>query len=400
MKKIIQATKAFFAKDLLWKIFSIVVAVFLWFVVMNTLNPTETKTFTANISFINEYVLEDNNITILNSDELEQTKVSIRVSGTRPALDELNKTENKSGILAYIDLKQLSTLGEVNGVQEVSLNITPKLPSNIYTYSYEISSFSPNMVDAQVDALKSQVMKVEFDIVGDVESGYTAGDPVSDTDTVTITGPESEFNMVSSVRANIDLDGKNDDVSVAVAPAVYDADGNMLEHFKVDPSVIDVSVGISRRWQIPVEEPEVVGELNENLMLDSIEYSPKYIEVEGDIAEMNEVEHIQLPAIDLSEIDSSQTTAYDVRPRLKDTDINIVDGSPTEVTVTVNVIAKSSRDITLKGDDISVQGLGGGLEASVSDVHLTLSGEEDVVETLTAAQLSPAPPTPILFRAR
>ena len=390
MKKIIQATKAFFAKDLLWKIFSIVVAVFLWFIVMNTLNPTETKTFTANISFTNESVLEDNNITILNAQQLEQTRVSIRVSGTRPALDELSKAENRSGIEAYIDLKQLSTLGELEGVQEVSLNVTPRLPGNIYTYSYEISSFSPNMVDAQVDALQSQVMKVQLNVVGDVESGYTAGEPVCDVDAVTVTGPQSQFDMISSVRADIDLSGKNEDVNVAVAPAVYDAEGNIMENFTVDPSVIDVSVGVSRRWQIPVEEPEVTGELNENLILEGIEYSPQYIEVEGDISQMNEVESIQLPAIDLSEVDSSRTTAYDVRPRLTDTGISIVDGSPTEVTVTVSVTAKASRDITLSGDNIAVTGLGGGLDASVSDVRLTLSGKEEAVEAITGAELSPS----------
>ena len=390
MKKIVQVIKAFFAKDLLWKIFSIVVAVFLWFFVMNTLNPTETKTFSANITFTNESVLGDNNITILNEEEIKQTRVSIRVTGTRPALDELSKAENRSGITAYIDLKQLSTMGDVDGVQEVSLNVTPKLPGNIYTYSYEIASYSPNMVDAQIDALKSEIMKVQFDVTGELAPGYNADAPVCDTDTVTVTGPESEFNMVSSVRAGIDLTDKDGDVSVAVAPAVYDIDGNIMENFTVDPSVIDVSVGISRRWQIPVVEPEVTGELDENLVLESIDYSPKYIEVEGDIDEINDVESIHLPAIDLSTIESTQTTTYDVRPSLKDTDIQLVDGSPTEVTVTVTVTAKASRDITISGDDISVTGLGSGLSAQVSDVRLTLSGEETAIDALTTAQLSPS----------
>lgn len=390
MKKIVQATKAFFAKDLLWKVFSIVVAIFLWFFVMNTLNPTETKTFSANITFTNESVLADNNITILNEEELKQTRVSIRVTGTRPALDELSKSENRSGITAYIDLKQLSTMGEVDGVQEVSLNVTPKLPSNIYTYSYEISSFSPNMVDAQIDSLKSEIMKVQFDVTGELASGYNADDPVCDNDTVTVTGPESEFNMVSSVRAAVDLTGKDSDLSVAVAPAVYDIDGNIMEHFTVDPSVIDVTVGISRRWQIPVEEPEVIGELDENLVLESIDYSPKYIEVEGDIDEINAVESIQLPPVDLSAVESTQTTTYDVRPSLKDTDIQLVDGSPTEVTVTVTVTAKASRDITVSGDDIAVTGLADGLSAQVNDVRLTLNGDGNVIDSLTGAQLSPS----------
>ena len=104
MKRAAEVIKGFFAKDLMWKIFSLLIALALWFVVMNTLNPAETKTFTAGLVFTNEQVLEDKNIIITNKAELENTKVSIKVKGTRPALDELSRDANRQQIAAYIDL--------------------------------------------------------------------------------------------------------------------------------------------------------------------------------------------------------------------------------------------------------------------------------------------------------
>jgi YbbR domain-containing protein len=41
--------KKLFEKDLYWKVFSVVIAAFLWFVVMNVINPTETKNFVTEV---------------------------------------------------------------------------------------------------------------------------------------------------------------------------------------------------------------------------------------------------------------------------------------------------------------------------------------------------------------
>ncbi len=393
MKKTVEIIKGFFAKDLLWKVFSLIVAVALWFVVMNTLNPTETKTFTANLSFVNEAVLTegDTAFTIINKKDIENTKVTLKVKGTRPALDELAKAKNRANISAYVDLKQLSTvtLQDSNEVQNVTLSVTPKLPDNIFLYSYEIVSCTPGTVEAKIDRLQSETMKLQLNITGELKSGYNASEPICETDTVKITGPKSMFNNVAAVKAGVDIAGKTDDVNVSVAPAVYDTNGQLMELFTVEPAVIDVSISINKQWQIPVTAPETVGELNENLVLESIEYEPKTVEVEGTLSDINKVSSIQVPAVNLSAIEHTETFSYDIRPSLKGTELKLKNNSATEIKVTVTVNAKAARDVAINQADFQITGLADGLSADIDVANVTIYGAQEVIDTVTAAQLAP-----------
>lgn len=393
MKKIVTLVKNFIAKDFLWKMISLFGAVILWFIVMNTLDPTEVKSFSTNITFTNESVLTEREspVMITNQKEIEEARVVIKVKGTRPALDELSRPENREAISAYIDLKQLSKVDFDNQIFpfDESLVITPKLPENIFLYSYEIVSCSPNTEVATFDSVKSETRKLHLNVGGEVKSGYNASTPQYDSDTVTITGPAGMYSKISEVRADIDVTGKTGDLSFSVAPAVYDKDGNKMELFKVDPAVIDVTMSINKEWELPVKEPETTGEINENLVLESIEYEPKSVSVEGTIEDINKVPEITVPAVALASIEHTQTFTYDIRPSLKDTQLKIKDGSPTEVKVTVTVTAKASRDVTLKQEDFTVSGLASGLAADIETVNITIYGPQAVLDGIKAKDLKP-----------
>lgn len=394
MKKAKEIIKGFFTKDIILKVFSLAAAIGLWFVVMNTLNPTEVKSFTTDLTFINEAALtegeSDGGLTIINKQNIEKTKVAIKVKGTRPALDELSKSKNRAEIKAYVDLKQLGGITLDETPQTLNLVVTPKLPDNIFLYSYEIVSCTPKSVEAQVDRLKSETMKLQLDVTGQLKSGYDSNEPVCDTDTVRITGPASMFSKVGTVKAGVDITGKTDNVEVSVAPAVYDKDGNIMELFTVEPAVIDVSVGIKKQWQIPVTEPEVTGQLNENLVLEGIEYEPKNVEVEGSIEDINKVHSIHVPAVDLSAIEHTQTFTYDIRPSLKGTDLQLKNSSDTEIKVTVTVNAKASRDITINQGDFNITGLADELTAHIDPVNITVYGSQEFIDAISAKQLAPA----------
>jgi YbbR domain-containing protein len=140
---------------------------------------------------------------------------------------------------------------------------------------------------------------------------------------------------------------------------------------------------------MPIKEPEVIGELNDNLVLKSIEYSPKSVEVEGSLDDINKVQSIELPAVNLSTIENTQTFTYDIRPSFKGTDLQLKDGQPTEVQVVVTVNAKASRDITLTQKDFTITGLAADLTSKIEDVNVTLYGEEEYISSITASQLAP-----------
>jgi YbbR domain-containing protein len=371
---------------LAWKVFSLATAIMLWFIVMNTLNPTEIKTFTATVSIINDGALADNGLVLLNKQEVIDTKVSIKVKGTRPALDELSKAKNKAEIKAVIDLEQLNSVSFEDTPLTYSLLVTPSLPDS-FNYSYDIASCTPSRVDAQLDELVSEELSLTVNTTGQLGDGYKAEKPVPSESKVTVTGPKSMFSQIASVKADVDINGKTSDVTVSTAPAVYNASGEVMPMFKVEPNVVDVTVGINKLWQIPVKAPETTGELEEGLELKSIDYSPKYAEVEGKTADFNKIDSIELPDIDLSSVVATRSFTYDIRPYLKDADVNIRDGSPTQITVTVTVEATEKRTLTI--NDFEIKNLGQNLDATPKSARVTLKGRKSELDTITAASLNP-----------
>jgi YbbR domain-containing protein len=197
------------------------------------------------------------------------------------------------------------------------------------------------------------------------------------------------FSQISAVRADVDINGKTDDVNVSTAPAVYDTDGEVMPLFRVEPNVVDVTVTINRLWQIPVKEPKTVGELEEGLELKSVDYSPKYAEVEGKTTDFNRIDSIELPAIDLSSVVATRSFSYDIRPYLKDADIEIRDGSPTQITVTVTVEATEKRTLIVGVGDYEIKNLGQGLDVAPKSATITIKGRKSELNSLTVASLKP-----------
>jgi YbbR domain-containing protein len=386
MNNAMKMFKAFFAKDLLLKIFSLVFAIILWFIVMNTLNPTEIKTFTASVTFTNESTLTDNELVILNKEEIQNTKVVIKVRGTRPALDELSKAKNKGEIKAVINLEQLEDATIAVAPADYSLAVTPTLPSS-FSYSYEIASCTPTRVDAQLDKLTSRVLPLTINTNGQLGDGYKAEEPEVSTSTVTVTGPSSMFGDIETVQADVDINGKTEDISVSTAPAVYDEAGNVMPLFKVEPTVVDITIGINKQWQIPIKEPTTVGELEDGLELKSIDYTPKYAEVEGKTSDINKVGSIELPPIDLTSVVATKSVSYDIRPYLKDADVNLRDGSPSQITVTVTVEATDQKTIFLNSNAFVFKNIAQGLEANAKGTQVTVKGRKTELATLDTSSV-------------
>ena len=91
-------------KDAGWKLLSVFIAICLWFIVINIENPVETRIFTANLDIINASYAEEAGKTITNADEIENTKVSVRLRGKRMVLDKIQQNKSFS---AYIDISSI-----------------------------------------------------------------------------------------------------------------------------------------------------------------------------------------------------------------------------------------------------------------------------------------------------
>ena len=387
--KFINGVKDFFSRNTGWKIASIVIAVFMWFVVMNTLNPAETKTFSVSISLLNEQSLAENGFALLNTADIMERRIEVKVKGTRAALDELSRQKD-TALKANLDFNQINAENIVDTPQNIAMNISPTI-DGIYLYSYEVVSFSPSFVNVVFDSSKSGDLKLETSFTGKLEDGYSAAVETLDIDTVTVYGPTTEFANVDKVIAEINLDKKTEDFQTELHPVVYSKAGQPMPNFIVSPPGIIAQVSVKYTKNIEVVKPATTGIISSELVLKSIDWSPKVVELTGEKDVLDSISPIVLPSIELDKLVGSDIRTYEITDFIKDERVGLKSNSPRVITVTIEVSGKDGKNITLAADEITVTGLKDGLKAQFpSQVVFTVFGAPEALAKTTNASLAPS----------
>lgn len=364
---LLRGIKNFFSRDLLWKICSLAIAVFMWFLVMNTINPTEIKTFTAPITFENMEALTEKGYIVSNIQDFDSATVTIKVEASRPALDALSKAESKNSIKAKIDLSKIEIDQNADFPYSVTAAIVPSLPNSSYLYNYDISSYYPNGAEIEIDKAETRTIPVELATYGSPMSGYVAEDATSDTEEVEVTGPKSVINNVEKVVATIDITNSKETLSKDCKMTVYDTNNMALKGFIIEPNTISVSVVIKKNNAIKIEEPVTTGNLPDQLELLSIDYSPKTI----DATSLNDKvpESITLPPIDLTSITKETTRAIDISGILEKAGL---ESKIKKINVTIKVGVKSAEDYVIQTSAIKTIGLNPNYNVSFDKDEITL----------------------------
>lgn len=392
MIRFLKFLKGLFSKDLGWKTLSLVIALFLWFVVMNIINPTETKNFVTDIEFKGLDALEEKGFTIYNVEEMSNTRIDVKVNGTRPALDDLKNTATDSKITTIADLSTINVTDDMDLPRVFSVKVNPSV-NNSYIYSYEITSCNPAVVDVYVDKLSNTKRIISLSSKGKPAAGFVADSPECTVTSVNVKGPASRIGEISKIQAEIDISGKNASFSQVCPVKVYDVENNELTDFRVEPESVNVKVDIMSIGTIKINQPITTGKLPEGLKQDSIEWSPKTITVQGKTADLENMASVNLPPIDLDTISSSASFTYNVSDLIGNPSI-ISDTKSIVVTINVSAVddedEKSASKIELQPENIKVLGIDSNTNSYViENIDVELIGSREEIEKLTVAELNP-----------
>lgn len=375
--------KEFIMKDIGWKLLSVAIAVGLWFMVINIENPIENRNYTTKISFENEEVLAEQGLVITNLDELKDTNVTIKVRGERMALDRLS--QYKSYIQATVDLKK-ATASDGNG-EYVSLYLEVKLPSTAGD-TFEIMSKDPAFVPVKVENIISVERSVEPVINGYAKDGYVMEKATVTPETIKISGAESAVNMVSVIKAAVDIENPNKDLSVKATPVAYDKDGNIVSGITFSQSQVTVNIGVNKSKRVPINTT-VQGVPATGYTVEGIEWEPKYVDIVGDEDKLSNISSITLPVMNVSGSSDNLEEVYDVRDVLPD-GIYINEGAESNIKVTVYIGAEVTKDLIIDSSKITMEGkLQNGLQASFvpKSVHITVKGSQKAINSIDESSI-------------
>lgn len=369
-----------FTMDIGWKLLSLVIAIGLWFMVINTENPLETRSYTANIQLQNEEALFERGYVVVNEDEITSTRVTVRLRGQRLALDTLSQSSTK--VQAVVDLDNV--IYSYNG-EPVSVPVKIVIPS-VVNDSFEILSKSIQTITVDIQPYINKDFEVKAVVNNTDSDTVQLANAVASPGTVTVYGAKSVVNSIAEVRAEVNPEILEDGMVITTAPVAYDAEGNVVDKVTFSSNELSVKIGMDEMKSVRVAV-DITGRAAEGYEVTGIYVSPDTVDVAGKASDLSGVSIIRLPDIDVTGIDSNIIKEFSVEDYLPE-GLRVIgaDGSD-KITVTVSVEEETTKEIVIPAESITVQGtLEEGLSADIAgrDMTITISGAGSVISTVEA----------------
>ncbi len=242
------------------KVIALIVAIILWFFVMNEQNPAIDSSVTVPLEVqnaANGYVV---NHTVEN--------VKIKVRGPRSLFAMATERDFK----AYVDLK-----GATEGKH--SIKIQTSLPQG-----FEVVTVSPESAIFDIDKIIQKSVPVEIAFSGSLETGVAIGKAVPAFENVRIEGPSVAVNEVENVVGYLNLSGRDSDFNVAVPVVAVNGEGKEVSDISITPTSVKVDVSLVKGLYKKFVDikPTVKDDLAANYVLHGVRLNPTQIDIYGD----------------------------------------------------------------------------------------------------------------------
>ncbi len=370
--------KEFYSSNLPWKILSIVLGFSIWAIGMNINNPTVTDIVKVDLRLNNTNYIQEKGLALLNYDELSKMKINVNIKGPRIKVDEV-KDNNKDIITASIDFKPANVTNNANVGDKIEILI------NVQSNDSQISimGFSPTTVPVIFDEVSTVTKTVNVTPNGTLDEKYIYdGYPYANPSKVQISGAQSILDDIYEVKAGVDVEGANESFTIKSDLKVYDYNGeDITDSIVLSTDYVDINVNVSKSSSIPVLEPTLLGETKSGIEIASVITEPSSIEVVGDDSSFSGVEYITIDPIDVSGISGTTEFTYDVRDYLSQYGLSVKEGTPYEVTTTVEVDKYERAVFRFYSDDILIKGLKPEITGP-SYIDITFEGKKEDIENL------------------
>lgn len=342
------------------KILSLIVAIFIWLLVINVDNPIITKTFVVtDVQLLNEAYIDADGKMCMRDEEQQPIRVTIKAK--RKILDDISVMD----IRAVADLQQA-----------VSLDTTPvmvPITASVGKIPAENIQVSPQNLSLHIEDKETQEFVVTVTTNNTrPDKGYEIGNLISNPEKIRITGPTSLINKIDKVVASVNVNGAVADVTQETDVTVIDKNGE--EFSSQDLNYLNVSkVYVSARlWKVRTDvkiSAECSGSTAEGYQVESVTTTPNVISVAGSdealsaLAEQNNTIWIPADAIDISGKDKDHEEKINISEYLPE-GLKLTSDSSEDVFVHVNILPQGSTVCEIPTKNIKVENMPKGMQAA------------------------------------
>jgi YbbR domain-containing protein len=353
-------------RTFLWA-FAMALAV--WVAAVTAADPDEVRSLPNPVPV--EIIGQDPGL-IITSDVTKQIELTLRAP--RSVWEKL--TSNKNEVRAILDLAGLSA-----GEHTLDIQI------QISTQPVRIVSATPQTATITLEPLATRTFSVDLSIAGEPAIGYQAGDPSLDPSEVVISGPQSQVERVTRIRASINLAGARESIEQSVSVQALDENNQTVTGLGLNPAQVLVKVPISQQGGYRDLAVKVVvnGQVASGYRLANISVFPPVVTVySNDPALVNSLPGVlETQPLDLEDANDELTTRLAINlPE----GVSLVGDQTVLVRVNVSPIQSS---LTLSNKAIEIDGLPEGwyVQVAPENVDVILSGPLPLLDTLSPQEV-------------
>jgi len=265
-------------KDLSTKIISLLFAIFMWFYIIQVQDPEIEKNIKDIPVQFTKTELEERGLTLTNDKEVQ---IDVKVRGQRKHISGIKKED----IAAVADASNINS----TGTHEININVI--LPYG----SVELLEQNPQHIIVTVDEIVVAEKEVLINQIGNPKLGYCVGDYKVTPEKVKIKGPKSIVNTIEALTADVDVGGKDEDVTVADATIRFiGTSGEIFNtpYITLEKDVVDVHCTISKKKTVAIE-----ARFSDGLGYTLADTSVKSIEIAGDADIIEKIDKISTSII-------------------------------------------------------------------------------------------------------
>ncbi|MGH2461720.1 MAG: CdaR family protein [Chloroflexota bacterium] len=282
---------SFLRSNLVWMLLSLLISTGLWVFVTFKEDPEVTHVL-SNIPIS----VQQPPPTMVVQPETQV--VQVQVSAPSAVWAQL-KADN---FRAVVDASKVTQ----GGSQEVPVHISSTDPR------VRVDSVDPSTIFLKVDPLRSKSVPVVVVPSGTVPIGYQESGPAKVTPAVvTISGPQTLVDQVSSVTINVSLDGVTKSIDQAYKPAPLGLAESDAARVALNPAQVQVDVPVTQKLMyktLPIQ-PVTSGNVALGYQEVGITIDPTTVTLVGDPQTLTQMTTVPTKPIDISGVDGDR--AYD-----------------------------------------------------------------------------------------
>lgn len=356
------------------KIMAVLIAIFLWWTVVNIDDPIQSRKYYVEVSVTNPEVVTNEG----NSFQVQEGSKTIQVT-----------VKARRKVIEQISVNNISATADMRELQGASVPVRVSISG--FEGQYESAQPYPQNIQVDVERTQEKTFPITPVASGNVRDGYVVAGLSVSPQSVDISGPESIVGKISKVVAKVDVTGLAADRKIPTTLVYYDAADNVIQQThlssQLDKTGVDVNVTV---WETKVVD--VVFDTSgikaaDGYLFNGIEYEPQTIKVAASSATLNTLEEIAIPAEALTREDmtESEKVVVDITEYLP-VGVILADSDAASIAVEINLEQIGTKRFSIPVRSVKVTGLAENLQLDYGpeqSVAIVFSGRAEALETLT-----------------